>query len=954
MYRSNLDRWLPYLSEIVASSISLVAVLSLLVCSGCVSVMPKPPSATDEVTLPLTQTAAASLRAGAEATIVAARSTIEASQATSTLEPTREPTPTPPPTPTATPTPTPTALLVSPWSMYRHDAQRSGATACEGPEVPELKWTFQAGGRLSAPIIAADGTIYVDSEDGNLHAIEPSGGEKWAYALPGEVTASPALAADGTIYVARDKNLHALRPDGTVKWTYSGDHKIYDLTVGPDGTIYIGSECLHALSPDGVCKWVTSSETCQGFYSLAIAHDGTVYGLTGLDVYAFSLDGALKWDEWTAPGVRGFNTSITVSPQGDIYVNGTAAAGAQVALPIGPLDVLNPGGSFKFDRFRGEGFDGYIDSPPAIAQDGTVYVTWREVGESFITEEGVLTAKVGPLQLQARSPDATTIWSYPLGGNLCSYPVVGGDETVYVILCNGDLCALDASGNLRWRFNIGEAREGGYWGAWDLAIGADTIYVSSGNKLYAIGEGAPTAPLPTATPTPTPMPSVGGRIAFASNRNGNYEIYVMNADGSGVRRLAEGMDPVWSPDGRRIASTCGRGNREVCVMNADGSKVMNLTNNPTDDAFPAWSPDSQRIAFISSRDGNVEIYVINADGSGLTNLTNHPANDVWHTWSPDGRRIAFYSNRRGDGLQRIYIVNADGSGLVDLANNPIGTEPAWSPDGQRIAFADPFQSDNWEIYVMNADGSGVTNLTNNPAFDALAVWSPDGRRIAFTSDREDTTGIYVMNADGSGVTSLTTTLGSISAYVWSWSPDSQRIAFESGHGNPPRDCEIYVVNADGSGLTNLSNHPADDRSPAWSPVPVVTISPPSPIPAGPPAATVRPPAPTPTPQPLNPPPKCPDPNARITSPRMGDWISGVVPFKGSANVPDFQYYRFEYRLAGEEEWRFLVRLDQPVAKGTLMEWHTHTVPRGEYELRLTVIDRSGNYHEPCVVKVRVY
>jgi hypothetical protein len=87
---------------------------------------------------------------------------------------------------------------------------------------------------------------------------------------------------------------------------------------------------------------------------------------------------------------------------------------------------------------------------------------------------------------------------------------------------------------------------------------------------------------------------------------------------------------------------------------------------------------------------------------------------------------------------------------------------------------------------------------------------------------------------------------------------------------------------------------------------------------------------------------------------MGASISGVVTFRGSANLPDFQYYRFEYRPYGEEAWRFLYRGEQPVTRGTLMEWHTSTVPHGDYELRLTVVSRSGNYPEPCIVRVRVY
>ena len=270
-------------------------------------------------------------------------------------------------------------------------------------------------------------------------------------------------------------------------------------------------------------------------------------------------------------------------------------------------------------------------------------------------------------------------------------------------------------------------------------------------------------PTPTPTATPTPTPPLEGRIAFYSLRDGNREIYAMNADGSGLARLtnnsASDRYPSWSPDGRRIAFYSRRdGNDEIYAMNADGSGLARLTNNSADDRYPSWSPDGRRIAFQSDRDGNFEIYAMNADGSGLARLTNNSADDAWPSWSPDGRRIAFHSNR--DGNFEIYAMNADGSGLARLTNNSADdSAPSWSPDGRRIAFHSN-RDGNREIYAMNADGSGLARLTNNSASDSAPSWSPDGRRIAFVSYER----IYVMNADGSGVVRLTNN----SAFSPSW------------------------------------------------------------------------------------------------------------------------------------------------------------------------------------------
>ena len=242
----------------------------------------------------------------------------------------------------------------------------------------------------------------------------------------------------------------------------------------------------------------------------------------------------------------------------------------------------------------------------------------------------------------------------------------------------------------------------------------------------------------------------GTKILFSSFRGG-MDIYQVMRDGSDLHRLTSASlwdwFPSFSPDGTKVVFSTNRdGNGELYVMDADGSNEVRLTDHQEDDGAGTFSPDGTRIVFDSDRDGNREVYVIDADGSNPVRLTNNPANDGHATWSPDGTKILFFSNR--DGNNEIYVMNADGSNPVNLTQHAADdSDPDFSPDGSRIAFSSNRDGDN-EIYVMNADGSNPVNLTSYPMFDLIPDWSPDGRHLVFARGpgRPD---IYILEVEPS-------------------------------------------------------------------------------------------------------------------------------------------------------------------------------------------------------------
>ncbi len=279
-----------------------------------------------------------------------------------------------------------------------------------------------------------------------------------------------------------------------------------------------------------------------------------------------------------------------------------------------------------------------------------------------------------------------------------------------------------------------------------------------------------------------PEPPQGpGRIAFISNREGNWEIY---------------------------------------TMLPDGSDVVNVSRNEAGDHYPNWIAGGSRLAFRSQRardDGGWDRWEIDIDGTD-PNPADLPArlpNSDFGTFPevhPTGSWVAYAAER--DGEQDIYVARFDGGGERVVAPAPgLDYRPRWSPDGSKLLFVSE-RDGNAELYLVEFDGSGLTRLTDNPGNDRYGHWSPDGRRIAFASARggAEELDLFVMAADGSDVRRLTDTPGEEGEV--SWSPDGRMLAFRTDmFGNS----EVATIDLVTGQIANVSRNDAYDAEPVWSP-----------------------------------------------------------------------------------------------------------------------------------------
>lgn len=270
-----------------------------------------------------------------------------------------------------------------------------------------------------------------------------------------------------------------------------------------------------------------------------------------------------------------------------------------------------------------------------------------------------------------------------------------------------------------------------------------------------------------------------GRILIESGQLHDEELVGLSPSGQPFDYGLYGASftAAFSPDGKRIAFAASDGtDHEIYLMNADGTGVHPLTNNTSDDESPSWSPDGSRIAFTSLRDGDYDIYTMRADGTDLVNLTNAYWNgdDLNPHWSPDGQWIT-YDSTEWLGTRKVWAILAAGGTPVLVSRSDDSAEwfDDWSPDGTHF-LVESTVNGNWDLLeyetakaLVLGDDTAPLPLAQTKSIENLGTYSPDGRKIAFSSNRGGSFQVYTMNVDGTGIRRLTNTPG-VDNFVLAW------------------------------------------------------------------------------------------------------------------------------------------------------------------------------------------
>lgn len=318
------------------------------------------------------------------------------------------------------------------------------------------------------------------------------------------------------------------------------------------------------------------------------------------------------------------------------------------------------------------------------------------------------------------------------------------------------------------------------------------------------------------------QPAESAMIAFASNRNGHFEIFRVLPDGRLERQLtpdpaAYYIFPIWSPDAEWLVMEVAYPNEagDIYRIRPSGRQLQRLTFNLSNDWSPVWSPDGRWIAFLSERSGASDIYRMRPDGRGVERLTYTAHTKRELLWSPDGQWLAFVATDAD--TQALYRIRPDGSDLerLEFDDRIYFTHTfhslVWSPDSQWLTYA----SGAGRISRLNlASGKAQILVTSAGYFQDL-TWSPDGQWLAFVEQRRSPTFGFRIGRVHLSTQRVEWIMPPATNYRdLRWSPDGKWLLFGTGQ----LATDLYRVRPDGSGLEQLTLAVGDDMTPAWSPI----------------------------------------------------------------------------------------------------------------------------------------